>query len=452
MKVAVLGGGPAGLYFAISMKLQERRARGDGVRAQPRRRHVRLGRGAVRRDARQSRPQRPGQRRRDPRALRLLGRHRRGPQGRAHRLDRARLLRHRPQAAADAAAGAGARTRRRPACSRPRSPTAERYMADARPGGRRRRPELGDARRLRRRLPARHRHRANASSSGSARTRSSTTPSPSSSRRPSTAGCGRTPTSSTPDTATFIVECSQETWDAFGFGDMTQQESIAVCERIFAKHLGGHALMSNANHIRGSAWINFPRVLCERWSSRERRADGRRGGERAFLDRLGHQAGARKRDRAGRLPALRARRSTAAFDKLRGRAAHRGAEPAVGGAQFARMVRGGRALPRPRPGAVHLFAADPLAAHQPREPAAARPRLAGRRRGLVPAPGRRRRQAAPRAPMFAPFQLREHDARTTASSSRRWRSTRRSTAARPTGISPITPSAPRAAPAWSISR
>ena len=69
-----------------------------------------------------------------------------------------------------------------------------------------------------------------------------------------------------PDTATFIVECSQDTWDRFGFGNMSQQESIAVCERIFERHLGGHALMTNANHIRGSAWINFPRVLCERWS------------------------------------------------------------------------------------------------------------------------------------------------------------------------------------------
>ncbi|EWH02983.1 FAD-dependent monooxygenase [Halomonas sp. BC04] len=68
------------------------------------------------------------------------------------------------------------------------------------------------------------------------------------------------------DTATFIVECSEATWQAFGFGELSQQESIAVCERIFARHLGGHALMTNANHIRGSAWINFPRVLCERWS------------------------------------------------------------------------------------------------------------------------------------------------------------------------------------------
>ncbi|WP_028670572.1 bifunctional salicylyl-CoA 5-hydroxylase/oxidoreductase [Saccharospirillum impatiens] len=68
------------------------------------------------------------------------------------------------------------------------------------------------------------------------------------------------------DTATFIVECSEATWNAFGFGSMNQDESIAVCERIFADHLAGHALMTNARHIRGSAWINFPRVLCERWS------------------------------------------------------------------------------------------------------------------------------------------------------------------------------------------
>jgi anthraniloyl-CoA monooxygenase len=68
------------------------------------------------------------------------------------------------------------------------------------------------------------------------------------------------------DTATFIVECSEETWRKYGFGAMSQPESIAACERIFADELGGHRLLSNANHIRGSAWLSFPRVLCERWS------------------------------------------------------------------------------------------------------------------------------------------------------------------------------------------
>ena len=68
-----------------------------------------------------------------------------------------------------------------------------------------------------------------------------------------------------PDTATFIVECSQATWEAFGFGEMDREQSIATCERIFEAHLGGHALLSNAQHLRGSGWINFPRVLCRKW-------------------------------------------------------------------------------------------------------------------------------------------------------------------------------------------
>ena len=68
------------------------------------------------------------------------------------------------------------------------------------------------------------------------------------------------------NTATFIVECSQATFDAFGFANLSQEQSIAVCEEIFRDHLGGHALMTNANHIRGSAWLRFPRVLCEKWS------------------------------------------------------------------------------------------------------------------------------------------------------------------------------------------
>ncbi len=68
------------------------------------------------------------------------------------------------------------------------------------------------------------------------------------------------------DTATFIVECSDETWQKFGFGGMGQEENCRVCEKIFEKYLGGHRLMSNASHLRGSAWLNFPRVLCEKWS------------------------------------------------------------------------------------------------------------------------------------------------------------------------------------------
>ena len=68
------------------------------------------------------------------------------------------------------------------------------------------------------------------------------------------------------DTATFIVECSEETWRRAGFDRMNIDETIAACEKIFARNLGGHKLMLNARHLRGSAWLNFNRVLCERWS------------------------------------------------------------------------------------------------------------------------------------------------------------------------------------------
>ena len=68
------------------------------------------------------------------------------------------------------------------------------------------------------------------------------------------------------NTATVIVECTQQTWDNWGFEHMSKEEGIAVCEKVFADHLGGHSLMSNANHLRGSAvWMNFPRVICDRW-------------------------------------------------------------------------------------------------------------------------------------------------------------------------------------------
>jgi anthraniloyl-CoA monooxygenase len=68
------------------------------------------------------------------------------------------------------------------------------------------------------------------------------------------------------NTATFIVECSELTWRKAGFDRISADDTIAACERVFAKYLNGNKLMSNAKHLRGSAWLNFNRVLCERWS------------------------------------------------------------------------------------------------------------------------------------------------------------------------------------------
>jgi len=68
------------------------------------------------------------------------------------------------------------------------------------------------------------------------------------------------------NTSTFIVETPEAVWKAHGLDAMSQADGIAFCERLFAKYLGGHALMNNATHVRGSAiWIRFPRVVCEHW-------------------------------------------------------------------------------------------------------------------------------------------------------------------------------------------
>ena len=67
--------------------------------------------------------------------------------------------------------------------------------------------------------------------------------------------------------STFIVECSEATYDAMSFATMEQADAIATCERIFARHLDGEPLLTNAAHLRGSAaWLNFRRVVCNQWS------------------------------------------------------------------------------------------------------------------------------------------------------------------------------------------
>jgi len=70
-----------------------------------------------------------------------------------------------------------------------------------------------------------------------------------------------------PDCSTFIVECSDATWRGLAFDTLSQADSIAACERIFAKYLDGHSLMTNAAHLCGSAaWLQFRRIKCERWA------------------------------------------------------------------------------------------------------------------------------------------------------------------------------------------
>jgi anthraniloyl-CoA monooxygenase len=68
------------------------------------------------------------------------------------------------------------------------------------------------------------------------------------------------------DWSTFIVETPEKNWLKAGIDKMEQEESIALCEKLFADRLEGNALISNAKHLKGSAvWLKFNRVLCEKW-------------------------------------------------------------------------------------------------------------------------------------------------------------------------------------------
>ncbi len=67
-------------------------------------------------------------------------------------------------------------------------------------------------------------------------------------------------------TSTFIVECPEHVWRAHGLDGASTDESIAFCERLFAANLQGQPLLSNARHLRGSAWLNFQRITCRQWS------------------------------------------------------------------------------------------------------------------------------------------------------------------------------------------
>ena len=61
-------------------------------------------------------------------------------------------------------------------------------------------------------------------------------------------------------TSTFIVECTEATWRRAGLEDAGEEESIAFCQELFAPELAGHKLLSNR-----SLWTGFVTVRCASW-------------------------------------------------------------------------------------------------------------------------------------------------------------------------------------------
>ena len=63
-----------------------------------------------------------------------------------------------------------------------------------------------------------------------------------------------------PARSTWVIELSEATWRALGFADMDEPASIAALERIFAAELGGHCLIGNR-----SLWRSFPTITNRTW-------------------------------------------------------------------------------------------------------------------------------------------------------------------------------------------
>jgi anthraniloyl-CoA monooxygenase len=66
------------------------------------------------------------------------------------------------------------------------------------------------------------------------------------------------------NTSTFIVECDPASWKSAGFDKLDNAGTVAACEKLFAPWLKGHKLMSNAAHL-ASPWVNFVRVRNAKW-------------------------------------------------------------------------------------------------------------------------------------------------------------------------------------------
>jgi anthraniloyl-CoA monooxygenase len=64
----------------------------------------------------------------------------------------------------------------------------------------------------------------------------------------------------------FIVECDRASWLAAGFDRLDLDGTVAACERLFAPWLDGHRLLANVPpHQRAAPWQSFTRVRNARW-------------------------------------------------------------------------------------------------------------------------------------------------------------------------------------------
>ena len=186
--------------------------------------------------------------------------------------------------------------------------------------------------------------------------------------------------------STVIVETREETWLAHGLDRADTDASIAFCERLFARHLGGARLQSNARHLRGSAWLNFNRIACRRWYE----------GRVVLIGDAAHTAhfSIGSGTKLAMEDAIALTRHVADTTNLERRSAptRKSAVSRCSSCRAPRATRmewfeNVRAVREPAAAPVRLQPADGQPAHRARQPEAARPAL---RRGLRALAGRTR--------------------------------------------------------------
>jgi anthraniloyl-CoA monooxygenase len=65
--------------------------------------------------------------------------------------------------------------------------------------------------------------------------------------------------------STCIVECAPETWDGLGFGELAAAQGTGLLQDIFERHLDGHRLISSTQVLGKAPWLNFLRITNRTW-------------------------------------------------------------------------------------------------------------------------------------------------------------------------------------------
>ncbi|MGI5451934.1 FAD-dependent monooxygenase [Streptomyces sp. CA-249302] len=69
-----------------------------------------------------------------------------------------------------------------------------------------------------------------------------------------------------PERSTCVVECAPETWTGLGLDTANEADGLALLEKLFADTLDGHALIGRSSVDGAAQWLNFRTLTNRTWS------------------------------------------------------------------------------------------------------------------------------------------------------------------------------------------